>query len=48
MKKWLSYREAPILGRPLTIDEVREVQQMARRIAMILSSSRSWTPTTDG
>ena len=36
MKKWLSYRERPILGRPLTSDEVREVQGMARRIAAIL------------
>jgi hypothetical protein len=36
IKKWLSYREAPLLGRPLTIDEVRYVQEMARRIAAIL------------
>jgi hypothetical protein len=36
IKKWLSYREKPLLGRPLTIDEVRYVQEMARRIAAIL------------
>ncbi len=36
IKKWLSYREAPLLGRPLTKDEVRYVQEMARRIAAIL------------
>lgn len=35
IKKWLSYREQPILGRALTIDEVREVTDMARRIAAI-------------
>jgi hypothetical protein len=36
IKKWLSYREKPLLGRALTIDEVRYVQEMARRIAAIL------------
>jgi Type ISP C-terminal specificity domain len=36
IKKWLSYREEPLLGRPLTKDEVRYVQEMARRIAGIL------------
>jgi hypothetical protein len=36
MKKWLSYREAKLLGRALTKDEVRYVQEMARRIAAIL------------
>jgi hypothetical protein len=36
IKKWLSYREKPLLGRVLTIDEVRYVQEMARRIATIL------------
>src|SRR5208282_6328830 len=36
MKKWLSYREAKLLGRPLTKEEVRYVQEMARRIAAIL------------
>lgn len=36
MKKWLSYREEGLLGRPLTTDEAREVTDMARRIAAIL------------
>lgn len=36
IKKWLSYREEKLLRRPLTKDEVRYVQEMARRIAAIL------------
>ena len=36
MKKWLSYRERPLLGRDLTPDEARYVTEMARRIAAIL------------
>jgi hypothetical protein len=36
IKKWLSYREREILGRGLTMDEAREVTNMARRIAAIL------------
>jgi hypothetical protein len=36
MKKWLSYREHELLGRALSLDEVREVTNMARRIAAIL------------
>jgi len=36
IKKWLSYREQPLLGRPLRLEEVREVQHMARRIAAVL------------
>ena len=36
IKKWLSYREYALLGRALTVDEVREVTNMARRIAAIL------------
>lgn len=36
IKKWLSYREEKLLGRPLTKDEVRFVQEMVRRIAAIL------------
>ncbi len=36
IKKWLSYREVELLGRSLTLDEVREVTNMARRIAAIL------------
>jgi hypothetical protein len=36
IKKWLSYREQPLLGRPLNKDEAREVTNMARRIAATL------------
>jgi len=36
IKKWLSYREETLLGRPLTLDEVRYVTEMVRRIAAIL------------
>ena len=41
IKKWLSYREEMILGRPLTKDEAREVTAMVRRLtALILLSDR--------
>ena len=46
MKKWLSYRERPLLGRDLTVDEARYVTGMVRRVAAILLSSRHSTPTT--
>ena len=36
LKKWLSYRERPILGRDMTPEEVRHFTDMARRIAAIL------------
>jgi hypothetical protein len=36
IKKWLSYREQELLERPLKLEEVTEVTQMARRIAAIL------------
>jgi hypothetical protein len=36
IKKWLSYREQELLGRPLKSDEAREVVNMARRIAAII------------
>ena len=36
IKKWLSYREQPLLGRPLTPDEVEEVTHIARRLAAIV------------
>ncbi len=36
IKKWLSYRQVDILGRPLTADEMRYVRDMARRIAALL------------
>jgi hypothetical protein len=43
VKKWLSYREREVLGRPLTVEEAREVTEMARRIAAI----RLLEPTQD-
>ena len=36
LKKWLSYREHAVLGRPLTPDEIHHFTQTARRIAAIL------------
>ena len=36
IKKWLSYRERPLLGRDLSPDEARYVTEMVRRIAAIL------------
>jgi hypothetical protein len=36
IKKWLSYREIGLLGRPLTTDEARGVMNIARRIAAII------------
>lgn len=36
IKKWLSYREKKLLGRSLSTDEVKEVTNMARRIAALL------------
>lgn len=36
IKKWLSYRERPLLGRALTLDEVDYVTQMARRLAALV------------
>jgi hypothetical protein len=44
VKKWLSYREEPILGRPLSLAEVQEVTAMVRRIGAILLE----TPGLDG
>ena len=37
IKKWLSYREKPLLGHGLTIAEVRHVTETARRIAALLA-----------
>ena len=39
LKKWLSYREREILGRPITPDEVQYFSETARRIAAILICS---------
>lgn len=36
IKKWLSYREAPLLGRPLKPEEADEVRRIARRILAML------------
>ncbi len=36
IKKWLSYRERDLLGRPLRTEEAREVRDMARRIAALI------------
>ena len=36
LKKWLSYREQALLGRPLTVDEVTYLRDVIRRIASLL------------
>ena len=36
LKKWLSYRDRDILGRPLSVEEVQHFTDTARRIAAIL------------
>jgi Type ISP C-terminal specificity domain len=36
LKKWLSYREEPLLGRALTKEEAREVTGIARRVAAVV------------
>jgi hypothetical protein len=41
IKKWLSYREKPLLGRGLTSDEVRYVTEMARRLAALIALQSS-------
>jgi len=37
LKKWLSYREQALLGRPLALDEVKAFTANARRIAALLA-----------
>jgi len=37
LKKWLSYRESALLGRPLTSDEAERFTHHVRRIASILA-----------
>jgi hypothetical protein len=37
IKKWLSYREKPLLGRGLASEEVRYVTEMARRITALIA-----------
>jgi hypothetical protein len=41
IKKWLSYREHDVLGRPLKAEEAAFVSEMARRIAAILLLGRA-------
>ena len=41
LKKWLSYRELDVLGRPLLDDEVQHFTETARRIAAILLLSNA-------
>ncbi len=41
IKKWLSYREMPLLGRGLTPDEVRYVTEMARRLSALIALKTS-------
>ena len=41
LKKWLSYREQAIVGRPLRDEEVRHFSDTARRIAAILALTRT-------
>ena len=36
LKKWLTYREARLLGRPLTPQEAGEFMNIARRLAALL------------
>ena len=37
LKKWLSYRETKVLGRPLTAEEAQHFTDTARRIAAVLA-----------
>jgi hypothetical protein len=41
IKKWLSYREKPLLGRSLKPEEVRYVTEMARRLAALIALQTS-------
>jgi hypothetical protein len=41
LKKWLSYRETNVLGRPLKAEEAREFMHIARRIAALLALNES-------
>ncbi len=37
LKKWLSYRETTVLGRPVKAEEAREFMHIARHIAALLA-----------
>ena len=39
LKKWLSYRERKVLGRPLSPEEIRSFADVARRVAAMLELS---------
>ena len=41
LKKWLSYRESNVIGRPLLDDEIQHFMDTARRIAAILLLTRT-------
>ena len=41
LKKWLSYREHAVLGRPLRDEEIRHFSDTARRIAAMLALART-------
>ena len=41
IKKWLSYREKPLLSRGLTPDEVRYITEIARRLATLIAMQTS-------
>ena len=43
LKKWLSYREEPVLGRPLRAEEIQHFCDSVRRIATILAVTTSKT-----
>ena len=38
LKKWLSYRDHKVLGRPLSLEELNHFSEVARRIAAILDT----------
>ena len=42
LKKWLSYRERGVLGRPLRAEEIQHFTDTARRIAAILLLTTGW------
>ena len=48
LKKWLSYRERPILGRPLKLEEIQHFTNMARRIQEIIMSMHQGLTRLEG
>jgi hypothetical protein len=44
VKKWLSYRESKVLGRPLRTEEVQHFTDTARRIGAILQMAHKGSP----